>query len=140
MKKFKKLFSQFIKFLFISGIGWLIDFCLYIILTTKFNLEIFYGNIFSSIPAISYVFLVSIKKIFVKSQKNTLTIVQKYIIYFIYQLLLIFFISIVAQNLYILVREYNLNFKMMKIIIKILVTPVTMTINFFVIKYLAEKL
>ena len=123
MKKFKKLFSQFIKFLFISGIGWLIDFCLYIILTTKFNLEIFYGNIFSSIPAISYVFLIS-----------------TYIIYFIYQLLLIFFISIVAQNLYILVREYNLNFKMMKIIIKILVTPVTMTINFFVIKYLAEKL
>ena len=140
MKKFKKLFSQFIKFLFISGIGWLIDFCLYIILTTKFNLEIFYGNIFSSIPAISYVFLISTKKIFTTSHRKKLTIIQKYIIYFIYQLLLIFFISIVAQNLYILVREYNLNFKMMKIIIKILVTPVTMTINFFVIKYLAEKL
>lgn len=140
MKKFKKLFSQFIKFLFISGIGWLIDFCLYIILTTKFNLEIFYGNIFSSIPAISYVFLISTKKIFTKSHRNNLTIIQKYIIYFIYQLLLIFFISIVAQNLYILVREYNLNFKMMKIIIKILITPITMTINFFVIRYLAEKL
>ena len=140
MKKFKKLFSQFIKFLFISGIGWLIDFCLYIILTTKFNLEIFYGNIFSSIPAISYVFLISTNKIVTKSHRKNLTIIQKYIIYFIYQLLLIFFISIVAQNLYILVREYNLNFKMMKIIIKILVTPVTMTINFFVIKYLAEKL
>lgn len=140
MKQFKKLFSQFIKFLFVSGIGWLIDFSLYAILTIEFNLKIFYANIFSSIPAISYVFLVSIKKIFVKSQKNTLTIVQKYIIYFIYQLLLIFFISIVAQNLYILLGKYNLNFKLMKIIIKVLITPVTMTINFFVIKYLAEKL
>ena len=140
MKQFKKLFSQFIKFLFVSGIGWLIDFSLYAVLTIEFNLKIFYANIFSSIPAISYVFLVSIKKIFVKSQKNTLTIVQKYIIYFIYQLLLIFFISIVAQNLYIFVGKYDLNFKMMRIIIKILITPVTMTINFFVIKYLAEKL
>ena len=140
MKQFKKLFSQFIKFLFVSGIGWLIDFSLYAILTIEFNLKIFYANIFSSIPAISYVFLISTKKIFTKSQKNTLTIVQKYIIYFIYQLLLIFFISIVAQNLYILLGKYNLNFKLMKIIIKILITPVTMTINFFVIKYLAEKL
>lgn len=140
MKKFEKLFSQFVKFLFISGIGWLLDFSLYIILTTKFNFKIFYGNIFSSIPAISYVFLISTKKIFTKSHRNNLTIIQKYIIYFIYQLLLIFFISIVAQNLYTLVGKYNLNFKMMKIIIKILITPVTMTINFFVIKYLVEKL
>ena len=140
MKKFEKLFSQFIKFLFVSGIGWLIDFCLYVILTTKFNVEIFYANIFSSIPAISYVFLISTKKIFAKSHRNDLTIIQKYIIYFIYQLLLIFLVSIVARNLYILVQEYNLNFKMMKIIIKILITPITMTINFFVMKYLAEKL
>ena len=140
MRKFKKLFSQFVKFLFISGIGWLIDFCLYTVLTIKFNLKIFYTNIFSSIPAISYVFLMSTKKIFTKSHRNNLTIIQKYIIYFIYQLLLIFLISIVAQNLYTLVGKYNLNFKMMKIIIKILITPVTMTINFFVIKYLTEKL
>ncbi len=140
MKKFKKLFSQFIKFLFVSGIGWLIDFCLYAILTIEFNLKVFYANIFSSIPAISYVFLISTKKIFTKSHRKNLTIIQKYIIYFIYQLLLIFFISIVAQNLYIFVGKYDLNFKMMRIIIKILITPVTMTINFFVIKYLAEKL
>ena len=140
MKKFEKLFSQFIKFLFVSGIGWLIDFSLYAVLTIEFNLKIFYANIFSSIPAISYVFLISTKKIFTKSHRNNLTIIQKYIIYFIYQLLLIFIISIVAQNLYILVEKYNLNFKMMKVIIKILVTPVTMTINFFIIKYLAEKL
>ncbi|WP_336018147.1 GtrA family protein [Fusobacterium polymorphum] len=140
MKKFEKLFSQFIKFLFVSGIGWLIDFCLYAILTIEFNLKVFYANIFSSIPAISYVFLISTKKIFIKSHRNNLTIIQKYIIYFIYQLLLIFFISIVAENLYILAGKYNLNFKIMKVIIKILITPVTMTINFFVIKYLAEKL
>lgn len=140
MKKFEKLFSQFVKFLFVSGIGWLIDFCLYVILTIEFNLKIFYANIFSSIPAISYVFLISTKKIFTKSHRNNLTIIQKYIIYFIYQLLLIFLISIVAQNLYILLGKYNLNFKMMKVIIKILITPVTMTINFFVIKYLVEKL
>ncbi|WP_026748603.1 GtrA family protein [Leptotrichia trevisanii] len=139
MKNLKKIFIQFIKFLFISGTGWVIDFGLYLILTGIFNLKILYSNILSSIPAITFVFIVSTKKIF-KENKKGFSIKQKYIIYFLYQMILIFFISSLAQILYILAIKNNINFSSLKLIIKLLITPITMILNFFVIKYLAEKL
>ena len=139
MKNLKKIFIQFIKFLFISGTGWVIDFGLDLILTGIFNLKILYSNILSSIPAITFVFIVSTKKIF-KENKKGFSIKQKYIIYFLYQMILIFFISSLAQILYILAIKNNINFSSLKLIIKLLITPITMILNFFVIKYLAEKL
>jgi hypothetical protein len=139
LKNLKKIFIQFIKFLFISGTGWVIDFGLYLILTGIFNLKILYSNILSSIPAITFVFIVSTKKIF-KENKKGFSIKQKYIIYFLYQMILIFFISSLAQILYILAIKNNINFSSLKLIIKLLITPITMILNFFVIKYLAEKL
>ncbi|BBM44009.1 hypothetical protein JMUB4039_0101 [Leptotrichia trevisanii] len=139
MKNLKKIFIQFIKFLFISGTGWVIDFGLYLILTGIFNLKILYSNILSSIPAITFVFIVSTKKIF-KENKKGFSIKQKYIIYFLYQMILIFFISSLAQILYISAIKNNINFSSLKLIIKLLITPITMILNFFVIKYLAEKL
>ena len=139
MKNLTKIFIQFIKFLFISGTGWVIDFGLYLILTGIFNLKILYSNILSSIPAITFVFIVSTKKIF-KENKKGFSIKQKYIIYFLYQMILIFFISSLAQILYILAIKNNINFSSLKLIIKLLITPITMILNFFVIKYLAEKL
>ena len=139
MKNLKKIFIQFIKFLFISGTGWVIDFGLYLILTGIFNLKILYSNILSSIPAITFVFIVSTKKIF-KENKKGFSIKQKYIIYFLYQMILIFFISSLAQILYILAIKNNINFSSLKLIIKLLITPITMILNFFVIKYFAEKL
>jgi hypothetical protein len=139
LKNLKKIFIQFIKFLFISGTGWVIDFGLYLILTGIFNLKILYSNILSSIPAITFVFIVSTKKIF-KENKKGFSIKQKYIIYFLYQMILIFFISSLAQILYISAIKNNINFSSLKLIIKLLITPITMILNFFVIKYLAEKL
>ena len=139
MKNLKKIFIQFIKFLFISGTGWVIYFGLYLIVTGIFNLKILYSNILSSIPAITFVFIVSTKKIF-KENKKGFSIKQKYIIYFLYQMILIFFISSLAQILYISAIKNNINFSSLKLIIKLLITPITMILNFFVIKYLAEKL
>ena len=55
-------------------------------------------------------------------------------------MILIFFISSLAQILYILAIKNNINFSSLKLIIKLLITPITMILNFFVIKYLAEKL
>ena len=119
----KKFFNQFIKFLFISGTGWLIDFGLYFIFTNILKYEVFYSNILSSIPAITFVFIVSVKKIF-KKKKNGISIIKKYIIYFLYQILLIFLISLLGQFLYSVIIKNN----------------VTMIINFFVMKFLTEKL
>lgn len=134
----KKFFNQFIKFLFVSGTGWLIDFSLYFIFTNILKYEVFYSNILSSIPAITFVFIVSVKKIF-KKKKNGISIIKKYIIYFLYQILLIFLISLLGQFLYSVIIKNNVEPKFIKIIIKIIITPVTMIINFFVMKFLTEK-
>lgn len=139
MKKLKLLIIQFIKFLLVSGTGWIIDFGLYSMLTGVLGFKILYSNILSSMPAITFVFVISTKKIF-KENKNSFSIKQKYLIYFVYQMVLIFLVSLLGQFVYIVAIRNEINFNSLKIIIKIMITPITMILNFFVIKYLAEKL
>ncbi|MBF1213313.1 MAG: GtrA family protein [Fusobacterium periodonticum] len=142
MLKLKKILKQFINFLFLSGIGWLIDFTLYLLFSNIFNLKIIYSNILSSIPAVTFVFFVSTRKIFSKNNSR-ISLKEKYLIYFLYQLILILLISLLAQYLYLLSLKnisMNVELKLLKIIIKILITPITMLINFIVMKFLIEKL
>lgn len=137
--KLKLLLTQFIKFLFVSGTGWIIDFGLYSLLTGIFRFQILYSNILSSMPAITFVFIFSTKKIF-KENKDGFSIKQKYIIYFIYQIVLVLLVSLLGQFLYIIIIKNKINFSLLKIIIKVIITPITMILNFFVMKYLTEKL
>jgi hypothetical protein len=139
LKKIKILLVQFIKFLFVSGTGWIIDFGIYSVLTEVFKFQIIYSNILSSIPAISFVFIISTKKIFKKSDRG-FSIKQKYLIYCIYQIFLVFFISLLGQFLYEIFIKNEVNFNLLKVVIKIMITPITMIMNFFVIKYLVEKI
>lgn len=142
MLKLKKILKQFINFLFLSGIGWLIDFTLYLLFSNVFNLKIIHSNILSSIPAVTFVFFVSTRKIFAKNNSR-ISLKEKYLIYFLYQLILILLISLLAQYLYLLSLKnisMNVELKLLKIIIKILITPITMLINFIVMKFLIEKL
>lgn len=138
----KKVFKQFINFLFLSGIGWVIDFILYLFFSNVFNLKIIYSNILSSIPTVTFVFFVSTRKIFSKNNSR-ISLKEKYLIYFLYQLILIFLVSLFGQYLYLLILKrttINVEFKILKLIIKILITPITMLINFIVMKFLIEKL
>lgn len=142
MLNLKKILKQFINFLFLSGIGWLIDFTLYLLFSNVFNLKIIHSNILSSIPAVTFVFFVSTRKIFAKNNSR-ISLKEKYLIYFLYQLILILLISLLAQYLYLLSLKnisMNIELKLLKIIIKILITPITMLINFIVMKFLIEKL
>ena len=142
MLNLKKIFKQFINFLFLSGIGWIIDFILYLFFSNVFNLKIIYSNILSSIPAVTFVVFVSTGKIFSKNNSR-ISLKEKYLIYFLYQLILIVLISSLAQYLYLLSLKnisMNVELKLLKIIIKILITPITMLINFIVMKFLIEKL
>nr|WP_229050305.1 GtrA family protein [Fusobacterium sp. 1001295B_180824_G3] len=128
--------------MFLSGIGWLIDFILYFILTNVFNFKIIYLNILSSIPAVTFVFFISTRKIFTKN-RSKLTLKEKYLIYFLYQIILIVSISLFGQYLYLLILKnitIKIELKILKIIIKLLITPITMLINFIVMKFLIEKL
>ena len=135
----KKIVLQFVKFLFVSGTGWMIDFSLYFIFTSILKYEVFYSNILSSIPAITFVFIVSIKKIF-RENRNGISTGKKYLIYFLYQMLLVILVSLLGQFLYLFALNHNFKYKTMKIVIKLIITPITMTINFFVMKFLSEKL
>ena len=117
MKELKLLLTQFVKFLFVSGTGWVIDFGLYSILTGIFELQILYSNILSSIPAITFVFIVSTKRIF-KENKDGFSIKQKYLIYFVYQMVLILLVSLLGQFLYTIIINNGINFSFLKIIIK----------------------
>lgn len=140
--KAKKIIKQFLSFLLVSGVGWLIDFTIYFILTKFIGLKVIYANILSSIPAITYVFLMSNKKIF-KNTESKLSIKIKYLIYFGYQLILLFCISALGEFLYsklLNIVAIPIIFNNLKIVIKILITPITMTLNFIVLKNIIEKL
>lgn len=136
----KRLFIQAIKFIGLSGIGWLLDFFTYtgLGLISK-NLET--NNIISSWVGVTFVFIFATRKVFQNNSKIDLK--WKYVIYIIYQIILIFFISklLITINMWIVTNitvEMILNFA--SIISKILVTPITMILNFFVMKGVIEKL
>ena len=135
-----KILKQAIKFFGISGIGWIIDFIIYTILTNKVNLSINISNILSSLIGVSFVFLVTTRKLFINNSRINIKI--KYIIYIIYQIILIISVS----QIMIIIKEYliNIDIELLKnyidIVIKIIITPFTMLINFIVMKNLIEKM
>ena len=135
----KKLIIKFFKFLLISGTGWLIDTTLYTILTVILKYNVIFSNILSSIPAITFVFFVSTRKIFL-THIGKFSLKQKYLIYILYQIILIVTVSIIGQMLYNISEPLLNNKGLLKIIIKLTITPITMITNFFVMKFLAEKL
>lgn len=143
MKKEKNhILKQIFSFLIVSGTGWLIDFSIYLILTYFAGFNVIVANICSSIPAITLVFLVSNKKIF-KNKNSNLKLKTKYMVYFGYQLLLILCISEFGEFLYNTlfdIIEIPLILSNLKLIIKIIITPITMILNFIVMKNLIEKL
>ena len=135
----KKLIIQFFKFLLISGTGWLIDTTIYTILTVILKYNVIFSNILSSIPAITFVFFVSTRKIFL-THIGKFSLKQKYLIYILYQIILIVTVSLIGQMLYNISEPLLNNKGLLKIIIKLTITPITMITNFFVMKFLAEKL
>ena len=138
----KRIFHQFILFVLVSGVGWLMDFSIYTVLSYLTDLKVIVINIISSIPAITYVFLLSNKKIF-KNEHSRLSLKTKYLLYFAYQLVLLLCISAFGELLYgIFIDVITVPFLLehLKIVIKILITPITMTVNFIVMKNLIEKM
>lgn len=132
---------QFFKFLGISGIGWLMDF-------TAFNLlhlaieNVMVCNMISSLLGVTFVFIASTRKTFIQKEDG-IKLKYKFIIYVIYQILLILVMSKILS----VINSLLLNFlaetsfeKFSAMASKILVTPITMTLNFIVMKLLIEKI
>ncbi|WP_367277768.1 GtrA family protein [Clostridium sp.] len=143
MMNIRKLLIQIGKFLLVSGTGWLMDFFIYLLLTIKLNFAVGYSNFISGIPALTFVFLVSTRKIFEYNNRG-FSLKKKYSIYFFYQMILILIMSLLGQFLYSIISIssfYNIVIvkQYLKIMIKLIITPITMVLNFCVMKILSEK-
>lgn len=136
MNSIKALISQAIRFVGLSGIGWLLDMLAYTLLGFV-SKELFVNNLISSFVGVSFVFFTSTKLIF--KNNSSLGLKYKYLIYLLYQIVLIAFVSkvlvVVDASLTGLVGASVLS-SFQYIIAKIAVTPVTMILNFIVMKNL----
>ena len=136
----RQLLRQAIRFVGLSGIGWLMDFAVYTLLSLRMeNLALV--NVFSSLVGASFVFLFSTRFVFRDSHRIPLRL--KYAIYIAYQLVLIFLISKLLAWVHLLIVSHTDRAALVSlapVLAKILVTPVTMTVNFFAMKTVIEKL
>ena len=136
----KKLFIQAIRFIGLSGIGWILDFTTYTVLGV-ISANLVLNNTISSWVGVTFVFLLSTRIVFKNNSKIPLK--WKYVIYLLYQCVLIFFISKLLNrvNIYLLTHVTLAVVKNFSTIIsKILVTPITMVLNFIVMKNVVEKI
>ena len=136
------LLKKFIRFLGISGIGWLLDFFIYCFLIFVLNMPVFWANIFSAIPAVTLVFFVSICKVFKKKESN-MPLWFKYIIYICYTIVLLLLVSALGQCIYGVIIRYDLFIifnLFLPIMIKCGITGITIMCNFFMMKFLTEAI
>ena len=136
----KQKIIKSLKFFGLSGIGWLMDVSIYSILSYIFNINVGIANIISSFVAVTFVFTTSTRKIFKNTQSFKLR--YKYIAYLIYQVLLITLSSFVIAFLKDFIVGLSISWlnNYVNILVKIIVTPFTMVLNYIVMSLLIEKI
>ena len=136
----KRLAAKFVQFFLISGLGWILDFSVYTVLTALFSCSVLAANYLSSLPAITFVFFVSTRKTFV-CRRDGLSMRGKYVAYVVYQLVLVSLVSFLGQWLFQQLAPLltMLSPAQCKLLIKVCITPITMICNFFVLRQIAEK-
>ncbi|RHV63238.1 hypothetical protein DXB18_14255 [Clostridium sp. OM02-18AC] len=136
----KRLLLQAIKFVGLSGIGWILDFCIYMGLGFVSS-KLFINNIISSWAGVTFVFVFSTRKIFQNNSEVPLKC--KYMIYILYQCVLILLISKLLNVINIMILNYitiDIVVRFSFAIAKIFVTPITMVLNFLVMKSIMERI
>lgn len=136
----KQLIGQAIHFVGLSGIGWILDFCTYTLLGL-FSVNLVINNIISSWVGVTFVFVFATRKVF--RNKTKISLKWKYLIYIAYQLVLIFIMSQLLRGFNTVIVNYcDIDFilRISSIIAKIMITPITMVLNFFVMKGVIEKI
>ncbi|HEB0893496.1 MULTISPECIES: GtrA family protein [Citrobacter] len=113
------------RFAVVSGLGWLIDFSIFVLLNSL-GFPVWLANIVGATAAVLFVFFASVRKIF---QYNGHYILWKLLNYIVYQI-----IAIICASL--LIDFIALQFGMLPIIAKIIVTPLTFYANFQFMSFL----
>lgn len=136
----KKLLLQVLKFFGLSGIGWILDFSVYTILGF-FSENLVLNNYISSWVGVTFVFIFATRKIFKNDSK--ISIGWKYVIYLFYQAVMIYLMSKLlgfVDGLILGVFTATIIVKFSAILAKIVVTPISMVVNFIVMKCVIEKI
>lgn len=108
-----------LRFGLVSGLGWLIDFCLFLF-AAWVSVPIWLANMLGATVAVLFVFFVSVRSVF---QYRGVYLLNKLTLYVIYQIIGISLASLLINGL---VHWYELT----PLIAKILVTPLTFYANF----------
>ena len=128
-------------FVLVSGLGWCMDFGFYTVLTSCLSVPVAPANMLASMPAVTFVFVLSTRHIFA-TQKNRWGLGVKYAAYLAYQAVLVTSVSLLAGWLYVQLQGFvlpDLLAQYLNILVKVLITPLTMACNFFMMKFLAER-
>lgn len=137
--KLRDLLRQALRFIGLSGIGWLLDFAMYTLLSIKAS-NLAAVNMISSLVGASFVFIFSTR--FVFRNNHRIPLLWKYCVYIVYQVILIVLISLLLSRINELICACAPAFiaAFSAVLSKIIVTPITMTLNFFVMKLAIEKI
>ena len=127
-----------LKFVIISGTGWIMDFGIYSSLVAYAVFSPLYSNLISATIAITFVFFISIYKIFLKQRRFVL---GGFFIYLIYQALSIFLFSyLIDMTSDFIMIHYLLASNISSILAKCIMTPVTLATNYLFMRFLIVKL
>ena len=135
-----RLLRQALHFVGLSGVGWLLDMGVYTLLSTRLP-DLALANTLSSLVGVTFVFIFSTRLVFADNHRLPLWV--KYAAYVVYQLVLIFLISQLLARINAALVAWLAGTALERfcaILAKIIVTPLTMTVNFFVMKLLIEKI
>lgn len=113
-----------LRFGIISGLGWLIDFCLFVALGWL-STPVWAANMVGASVAVLFVFFASVRRVF---QYEGSYLVGKLVRYIVYQV-----IAILAASL--LIDALTHGFGLAPVLAKILVTPLTFYANFQFMSY-----
>ena len=133
-----KIIQQFIKFIGISGIGWILDFLVFTLLKFISN-NLFFNNCCSSFVGVTFVFCFSSRHVF--TDQGNCPLFLKYAMYVLHQCVLVYFVSIILvvvepkiANLLLQISDIPVSY----LFAKVFITPITMAINFVVLKNLLK--
>jgi putative flippase GtrA len=140
LKDFKKpitLCGKGISYVVVAGISWVLGLFIFYV-GIRLRISPFFANIIGDLVGVTFVFFVSSEKTFSHNGKN---IGIKFLIYLIYMMIMIGLVSFVIMKIYeweILITTCRNRFIEPGIAAKILITPITLTCNFYVTLLLVE--
>ncbi len=131
---------QAAQFVAVSGAGWLLDVAVFMALSGPAGWHVLPANVVSGSCGVLLVFAVSSRKIFTR---NTGSMAQKVAMLLLFNLVAIitasFVLAWIAQLVSAAAAPYGLPPYGVRLVAKMLVTPVTLLLNFIVVRYLVER-